>query len=74
LNFPGEKVWGKDGFGKVEFPDELQYEIIKEGGKGTSLGGSHQVSLGKGFGIAYQSVVRVRRGFKILPENDTKML
>jgi hypothetical protein len=32
-------------------------------------------SRGKGFGIACQSVVRVHeRGFKILPDNDAKML
>jgi hypothetical protein len=28
--------------GKVESPDELQEELIKKGGKGTSLGWSHQ--------------------------------
>jgi hypothetical protein len=35
---------GKVGSGKVESPDELQYELIKNGGKGTSLGWSHQAS------------------------------
>jgi hypothetical protein len=34
----GEK--GKVGSRKVESPDELQNELIKKGGKGTSLGWS----------------------------------
>jgi hypothetical protein len=66
----GKKV----GSGKVESPNELQNDIIKEGGKGTSLGCIFQVSLRKGFGIAYKSVVRVRRGFKILLSSGAKML
>jgi hypothetical protein len=33
------------------------------------LGGVTRKAKGKGFGIACQSVVRVRRGFKILPNN-----
>jgi hypothetical protein len=45
LEFPRGKRFGerKDS-GKVESPDELQDELIKEGGKGTSLGWSRQVS------------------------------
>jgi hypothetical protein len=35
---------GKVGSGKVESPDELQDELIKKGGKGTSLGWSRQES------------------------------
>jgi hypothetical protein len=30
----------RKGYGKVELPDELQYELIKKSGKGTSLGWS----------------------------------
>jgi hypothetical protein len=39
-----EKYKGKVGYGKVESPDELQDELIKEKGKGTSLRWSHQAS------------------------------
>jgi hypothetical protein len=35
---------GKVGSWKVESPDELQEELIKKGGKGTSLGWSRQES------------------------------
>jgi hypothetical protein len=41
----------------VDSLDELQDDLIKGGGKGTSLGSSSQEILEKGFGIAYQSVV-----------------
>jgi hypothetical protein len=46
----------------------------KKRGEGTSLRWSPLGKLGKGFGIAFQSVVRAGRGFKILPGNDAKML
>jgi hypothetical protein len=39
-----EKKKGKVGSGKVESPDELQDELIKKSGKGTSLGWSRQAS------------------------------
>jgi hypothetical protein len=39
-----EKDKGKVGSGKVESPDELQNELIKKKGKGTSLGWSRQES------------------------------
>jgi hypothetical protein len=66
---------GKVGSWKVESPDKLQGKLIK-GGKGNI---SSMESSGKlrdrGFGReACQSVIRARRGFKILPDNDTKML
>ena len=50
----------KVGYWKVESLDELQEELIK-GGKGASFRWIHQTSQGKGFGIAFQSVVRVRK-------------
>jgi hypothetical protein len=39
-----ERDKGKVGSWKVESPDELQEELIKKGGKGTSLGWSRQES------------------------------
>jgi hypothetical protein len=48
------------GSWKVESPDELQEELIK-GGKGTSFKVESPGKLGKGFGIACQSVVRVQK-------------
>jgi hypothetical protein len=38
-----EKDKEKVGSRKVELPDEFQNELIKKGGKGTSLRWSHQV-------------------------------
>jgi hypothetical protein len=39
-----EKDKEKVGFGKVESLDEIEYELINKGGKGTSLWWSHQAS------------------------------
>jgi hypothetical protein len=41
---------GKVGSWKVESPDELQEELIKKGGKGTSLGWSRRKAKGKALG------------------------
>jgi hypothetical protein len=63
------------GSWKVESPDELQEDLIK-GGRGTSFKWSHQEKLGVkdlGWKLAKVSLGH-ERGFKILPDNDAKML
>ena len=65
---------GKVGSRKVESPDESQRELIK-GGKGTFFNGAARQAKGKGFGSKFAKVLLgFGRGFKILPDNGTKML
>jgi hypothetical protein len=60
---------GKVGSWKVESPDKLQGKLHQGWKRERSWVES------PGFGReACQSVVRARRGFKILPDNDAKML